>query len=286
MTLYFSEPGTRREIGWKPTGWAFIDFFLIGIMNARLLSTITRRDVTTRYKGAALGALWMIGSPLAMVAAYSFVIAGVFGMRVGAGDSVKETIIGLWACLAAWQLFAETSNRSSSLMIDNAALVKRTSFPLALLPIAAVITAGLGVLVSYSLVAMIYICLMGVPPLTWLLMPIPFVSLAIFALGVSYLLVSIGTFVRDVRHAVPLCVQVGMLVSPILYPADRIPSALAWLSAINPLTPIFETIRALMLGNISAPWEKLAAVTIVGIVISVASFTLFRKRTPEFADVV
>lgn len=286
MTLHISQPGTRREIGWTPTGWALVDVFLVGFMNRTLLLSVVRRDVSSRYKGSTLGVLWMIGSPLAMVAAYSFVIAGVFGLRVGSGDDIKATVVGLWACLAAWQLFSETANRSSGMMFDNSAMVKRTSFPLALLPQAVVLTACVSVSVSYALVSVIYIALIGFPPITWLVMPLAFVPLALFALGTSYLLAAVGTFIRDVRHAIPLCVQVGMLVTPILYPADRIPSALAWFSLLNPLTPVFESIRALMLGSGSAPWERLGVVTLVAVVFCIGSYILFRKRSPEFADVV
>lgn len=286
MNLHISEPGTRREIGWSTTGWAFFDVFLIGVMNWRLLVSVVRRDLSSRYRGAALGALWMIGAPLAMVAAYSFVIAGVLGLRVGGGDDVRSTVVGLWACMSAWQLFSETANRSSGLMFDNAALVKRTAFPLALLPISVVITSFVGVIVSYALISCIFVLLIGMPPITWLLMPLVFVPLGVFALGTSYILASLGTFVRDVRHAVPLAVQVGMLVTPILYPADRIPKVLSWFSAINPLTPIFETVRALMLGSTTAPWERLAIVTAVSLVFCVLAYALFRKRSPEFADVV
>jgi lipopolysaccharide transport system permease protein len=286
MNQHISEPGTRREIGWATTGWAFLDVFLIGIMNRRLLMSVVRRDIASRYRGASLGILWMIGSPLAMVAAYGFVVAGVFGMRVGAAADVRSTVIGLWACISAWQIFAETANRSSSLMLDNGALVKRTSFPLALLPISVVFTSFVGVLVSYALISILFVIMVGMPPLTWLLMPLAFVPLAIFALATSYLLASVGTFVRDVRHAIPLGVQVGMLVTPILYPADRIPQVLSWFSLVNPLTPVFETIRALMLGSATAPWERLGVVTVVSVVFCILAFALFRKRSPEFADVV
>lgn len=285
MNMHVSEPGTRREIGWQPTGWAFPDLFLIPIMNFRLLATVVRRDVSSRYRGAALGAVWMVGAPLAMVAAYGFVVAGVFGMRIGSGANVLDTVFGLWACLSAWQVFAETANRASGMMFDNAALVKRTAFPLALLPVSSLLTAICGAIVSYALISAIYLALAGWPPLTWLALPLAFVPLCLFALGTSYLLAAIGTFVRDVRHAVPLAVQVGMLVSPILYPADKIPAAIGWVSLINPLTPVFEAVRSAMLGEALHGW-RIAATTAVAAAYCVATFHLFRKRAPEFADVV
>jgi lipopolysaccharide transport system permease protein len=227
----------------------------------------------------------MIGAPLAMVAAYGFVVAGVFGMRIGAGGNVLETVFGLWACLSAWQVFAETANRASGMMFENAALVKRTAFPLALLPISSLLTALIGTCVSYALIFAIYVVLAGCPPLTWISLPAAFVPLALFSLGTSYLLASLGTFVRDIRHAVPLAVQVGMLLSPILYPADKVPSVIKWVSQLNPLTPVFEAIRSSMLGE-GLHWSQLASVTAVAAVYCVATFHLFRKRAPEFADVV
>lgn len=285
MNMHISEPGTRREIGWTPTGWSFVDLFLVGFKNSRLLMPIVRRDVSARYRGATLGLVWMIGAPLAMVAAYGFVVAGVFGMRIGSGGNVLETVFGLWACLSAWQIFAETANRSSGMMFDNAALVKRTAFPLALLPISSLMTALCGAGVSYALIFVIYMALSGWPPVSWLALPVAFVPLCLFSLGTSYLLASIGTFVRDVRHAVPLCVQVGMLLSPILYPADKVPSAIAWISMVNPLTPVFEAVRAAMLGG-DLNWARVATVTGVAAVYCVSTFHLFGKRSPEFADVV
>jgi lipopolysaccharide transport system permease protein len=285
MTTHISQPGTRREIGWKPTGWAFLDLFLVGFMNFGLLASVVRRDVSARYRGAALGAVWMVGAPLAMVAAYGFVVAGVFGMRTGAGSNVLETVFGLWACLSAWQVFAETANRASGMMFENAALVKRTAFPLALLPISSLLTALVGACVSYALIIVIYVTIAGWPPLTWIALPAAFVPLCLFSLGTSYLLAALGTFVRDVRHAVPLAVQVGMLVSPILYPADKVPSAIGWVSLVNPLTPVFEAIRSAMLGD-GLHWSRLVVVTAVAAVYCVSTFHLFRKRAPEFADVV
>lgn len=207
-------------------------------------------------------------------------------MRMGSSGNVLETMFGLWSCLAAWQLFSETCNRSAAAITENAPLVKRTAFPLGLIPVAVLSSSAIGTLVSYLLILGVHILVVGMPPVGWALLPMAIVPLMLTSLGTAYVLATAAVFVRDVRHALPLVLQVGLLVTPVLYPADRIPPALSWISKLNPLTPMFEALRAFVLGGEWTGWRALALVAAASVAYVAAAYKIFNTFKPEFADVV
>ena len=76
------------------------------------------RELRLRYAGSALGALWQILSPLAMIAIYTLVFSGLMKARLqGIGDPYAYTI---YVCsgLLAWTMFAEILVRSQTMFLD------------------------------------------------------------------------------------------------------------------------------------------------------------------------
>ena len=48
------------------------------ISNRRLIYTLTRREVISRYRGSVLGLLWSFFTPVLMLVVYTFVFSVVF----------------------------------------------------------------------------------------------------------------------------------------------------------------------------------------------------------------
>ncbi|MCV9963902.1 ABC transporter permease [Pararhizobium sp. BT-229] len=285
MSIYNSLPGTRREIGYGCRLFPLLDLFLGLVGNYRFIAAVARRDLLAKYRGAALGMLWMVGTPAALVLAYGFMTVGVFNSRMD-GTGAVGTFMTLWFCVSLWQCFAEAVGRSASIISDNSALVKRTPFPLAALPPSVLATSLMGLSVSYCLGLVVYIAILGVPPLTWLLIPVILTPFLCMTLGAVYLISAIGAFSKDIKYILPLCLTVGMLVSPVLYPASRIPASLGFVAQFNPMTPVFEALRSAVLGRAVAEWTSLAAVSAFALVFAGVSFSFFRRKSVEFADVL
>lgn len=51
------------------------------ISNRRLIYTLTRREVISRYRGSVLGLLWSFFTPVLMLVVYTFVFSVVFGQN-------------------------------------------------------------------------------------------------------------------------------------------------------------------------------------------------------------
>ena len=96
---------------------------------------LAKRDVLARYRGSAVGMLWTLIGPLAMVVIYAVVFHGVFQARWAQAsvDGIGYAL-RLFAGLIVFTAFAEVATRATRLIQDNANLVKRVVFPLETLP--------------------------------------------------------------------------------------------------------------------------------------------------------
>ena len=282
---HVSLPGTRREIGYRQSGFAAIDLFASLVANRSFIATVARRDLLAKYRGAFIGVLWMVGTPAALVLAYGFMTIGVFQMRE-TGSGAIATFITLWFCISLWQAFSEAVGRSASIVSDNASLVKRSPFPLSALPPAVVVTSFMGLAISLCLGVLAQVVFVGVPPPSWLLLVVVLPAFSLSTLAFVYLVATIGAFSKDIRYVLPLGLTVSMLMTPVLYPASKVPSSLTFLAAYNPFTPVFETVRTVVSGGTELPAASLAVVTGVAFVSSILAYALFRARSVEFADVL
>lgn len=281
---HVSRPGSRREIGYRNTGFAPFDLFAGLVANWSFISAVARRDLMAKYKGAFIGILWMVGTPAALALAYGFMILGVFNVR-GGSQSVGATFVTLWFCVSLWQFFSEAVGRSASVVSENASLVKRSPFPLAALPPAVVLTSSIGLAVSMLLGTATQCVFIGIPPLTWLLLPLVLPSLFLITLACAYFVATFGAFSKDIRYVLPLGLTVCMLMTPVLYGSGSVPRSLRFIAEYNPLAPAFETVRAVMAGT-QVPWTSLGAVTLVAFIAAILSFALYRSKSVEFADVL
>ncbi|MET4580602.1 ABC-2 type transport system permease protein [Conyzicola nivalis] len=116
-------------------------------------------------------------------------------------------------------------------------------------------------------------------PLEWLAM---FALVALYILAITYLFAAIGLAASSPEAANGYGFVLLFLpyISSAFVPVDTLPTWLQWIAEYQPLTPIIETIRALLLGADVGPtvWAALAwcAVILVGAV----GWTgwLFRRR--------
>jgi lipopolysaccharide transport system permease protein len=103
--------------------------------------------------------------------------------------------------------------------------VKKVIFPLEILPVAALGAALFHALVSLSILLCANLLINGVLQATVLLLPLVLLPLLMFALGLGWLLASLGVFVRDISYTIGLVVQALFFLTPIFYPLASVPPA-------------------------------------------------------------
>lgn len=262
---------------------------LLGLpwQHRHLILQMVRREILGRYRGSVFGLVWSFVNPVLMLTVYTFVFSVVFQARWGGETGGKfEFALVLFSGLMVFNLFAECLNQAPCLILSNANYVKRVVFPLEILSWvslgSAVFHAGISLLVL--LVAM---GLTGQPvggmALCLPLVILPFLWLT---LGLSWLLASVGVFLRDVGQVVGMALTVLMFMSPIFYPASALPASMRGWLFLNPLTFVIEQVRNVLVWNRAPDWIGLGEYALVTLGVMWLGFFWFQKTRKGFADVV
>lgn len=255
--------------------------------NRDLITALTKREVVGRYRGSFMGILWSFFNPVFMLAVYTFVFSVVFKARwSGGSESKTEFALILFTGMIVFNLFSECVSRAPGLILSNVNYVKKVVFPLEILSIVSLGAAVFHLMISVIVWLLFYVIYFGVPHPTLLLLPLVLLPLALFTLGVSWLLASLGVYLRDVGQIVGVVITAMMFLSPIFYPVSALPEQYQTLLHFNPLTPMIEQTRqALVWGKV--PDIKIWFAYLVGsAAIALFGFAWFQKTRKGFADVL
>jgi len=264
-----------------------LNFFASIWYNRALIKASTKREIQERYRGSFLGLLWSFINPLFMLAIFTFVFSVVFQARWGSGSGSKtEFALLLFAGLLMFNMFADCITRAPSLILSNVNYVKKVVFPLEILPVVSLLAALFHAIVGLIVWLIAYILFFGTPHTTILLMPVLIIPFCLFIIGLSWILASLGVFLRDVSQLIGTLTTALMFLSPIFYPVTAFPVQYRLILYLNPLTTVVDEERNLLL------WGETPAVLAVGAYWFVTfcfawlGFIWFQKTRKGFSDVL
>ena len=248
---------------------------------------LAKRDIMARYRGSLAGVAWALLAPLAMVAVYTLVFRGVFQARWGSavGGDGYGYVLRLFAGLTVFTAVAEVATRATRLIQDNANLVKRVVFPLDLLGVALIMQVALHTLLQMAVLALMIVVVGDGGRLSWLCLPLALAWVLVLQYTLALLLSALGCYLRDLQHLVPVAMTGLMFLSPVFYPVDAAPPALAFILSINPLSAPIELFRAAWFGDAI----NLQAALLQGLGLALAlvvAHWVFARLRPAFADLV
>lgn len=251
---------------------------------------MVKREVMSRYKGSFLGLLWSLVNPILMLAVYTFVFGIVFKVRLDQNNPLYDDktafALVLFTGLIVYNLFNECISRAPRLILTNVNYVKKIIFPLEILPWVTLGAALFHTSISY-LVLLTFLIVLG-HSLHWTLifMPIVVLPLLLLIMGLSWLLASIGVFVRDISQFIGLILTMMLFLSPIFYPASALPESVRDYLLLNPLTFIIEQTRGIILVGSQPNWGGLVVYYLIAVFIAWIGLLWFEKTRKGFADVL
>jgi len=254
---------------------------------AGLIYQLTKREVSGRYKGSVLGLFWSFVNPLLMLGVYTFFFSVIMKVRWG-DEPQRQTdfAILLFVGLIMHGFIAECINRAPGLITGNVNYVKKVVFPIGILPIVACASALFHWLISLCVLALALIVIGGGIPATFPLVFIVMVPLLLYALGISWVLASMGVYLRDINQVVGVISQILLFISPVFFSISRIPESMRPLFLANPLTSIIEQGRAVMVFGNAPDWLQWATHLFISAVVCLLGFLWFRATKRGFADVL
>lgn len=273
---YTIEPPRKLTIDWQEL-WRFRELFYF----------FTWRDIKVKYKQTALGFLWAILQPLAMMTV--FVLFFSKGLNIPTDDIPAP--IFYFTGLMFWNLFSSGLSASANSMVSNAEIIKKIYFPRLIVPFSSVLVA----LFDFLMTLIPFLFLMLYYRLTTdIIFSFHFLWQFILALlitiittiGLGCMIAAWNVKYRDFRYIVPFMIQFLLFVTPVIYPVtmfDNLPLA-QYILSLNPMTGVMLLARNGFSFN-NLPLDLLGISTIsMFIFLTIGLFT-FRKMEAFFADI-
>jgi teichoic acid transport system permease protein len=229
LRLYLSDLWSRREFVW---------FLAIGNFKARNAST-------------ALGLFWWVLNPLLLSLVYYLVFGILF--------DVGRDIIYLMAGMFVFHFTSQSLTGGANAVLQNSKLLANLRFPRIILPIANLIEATLGFLVSLG-VLLVIAMLAGLPwlsDLEWsagfpgvgillLLVAIPLQLM--FNLGLAAIAARLAVPFRDINNFIPYLNRIWLYLSPIIWPLSFLEGrSLGRFAEYNPMFAMISVYRTALI---------------------------------------
>ena len=244
-----------------------------------LLASVTRRDLIVRYKQTLMGFGWALLMPLLNMAIFTVIFTRVVPLHTDVPYPVYA-----YAGLLPWSLFATSLRFAAISLTGNANLVTKVYFPREILPFSAILVALVDFAVASSVLAllMLYYRIPLAP--TALFLPVILVVQLAFTAGVALVLAMANLFYRDVKYVFDVLLTVWMLATSVVYPVERVGGQVGALLRLNPMTPIIEAYRLVLLRGELPPPQPFAWAALVAAVTLVAGWVLFHRAEFRFAE--
>jgi lipopolysaccharide transport system permease protein len=244
-----------------------------------LLYQMTRRDLLLRYKQTVMGFGWAIFMPIVNTVIFSVVFTSVAHIDVGVPYPVFA-----YSGLLAWNFFASALRFSVSSLTANTNLVAKVYFPREIFPFSAVAVAVVDLAVGAIVLAgmMIYYRVPVTPAVFFL--PVVVVVETILTAGVALILAMANLFYRDVKYLFEVVITMWMFASSVVYPVDRVGGTVGFLLKLNPVTPIVDGYRAVLLRGQLPAAGPFAAATALSIAVLAFAWVVFHRAEFQFAE--
>ncbi len=252
-----------------------------------LIGQLARCEIVGRYRGSVLGLFWSFVIPLMMILVYTFVFSFIFQARWGSETSSRtDFAIFLFSGLTIYSLFSECIAKAPTLIVSNPNYVKKFIFPLEILPIVSLAASIFHFAVSCSVLLVFYFASHGFVHWTVIFLPFILLPLLIFIVGLSWVLCSLGIYLRDVGQSIGIVMTLMLFISPIFYPASVLPAEFRPFLFLNPITFIIEQYRDILIFGNQPAWTRLGMYSAVSLTVLVLGFVWFQKAKKGFADVL
>jgi ABC-type polysaccharide/polyol phosphate export permease len=249
-----------------------------------LLFYFLKKDIKAKFAGSGLGLFWTILIPFVQILLFWFVFSAIMKTRPYANTQIPY-IYFLLSSFFFWLAFSESVARSANVILENAEIVKKISFPVILLPVTAITSSYLLNSVGFLLFFIAYSIKTTPAPLMVFILPIVFFQF-LFSLGIGMFLSALMPYVRDIGQILGYILQGIFFLSPIIYSLESIPEKMRIIFYLNPLTYFISSYHSIILQKQPPPVLYVLLLVLISTGSFFAGYFTFRKLRDGFADVL
>lgn len=247
-----------------------------------LIGTLAEREVRARYKQAILGLAWALVTPLALMLVFTLFIGRIARVDTGGAPYPLFAYLGL----LPWTFFSSSINHGGQSLVQNVSLLNKVYFPREVFPLSSLVVAGLDFAVALMPLVGLFLLFGVLPKPTAYWIPLLLLVQFAFTLGATLLTSAVIVYLRDLRHALPILLQLGLFATPVAYGIEAVPEGARLVySIVNPLAPIIDGYRRALLFGLPPSWDLLIPGAVSSLVLLLGGYWIFKRLEAGFADV-
>ena len=241
------------------------------------------REIRVRYNQAVLGFAWALLTPVVLMIVFSVFIGKASGIHVATHGTAYPVF--LYTGLLAWTFFSSAVSSAGGILISNP-LLNKVYAPREVFPLATIGTSAVDGAAATVVLGVLFVIFGDWPQPTSVWAPLLILILFAYTVGVGLTFAALTVYLRDLRQALPLMLQVGLFATPVIYGLNKIPEA--WREVyifVNPVAMVITELRETVLWGHAPNLTYLAIGATSAVITLLVGYGLFKRLETGFADV-
>jgi ABC-2 type transport system permease protein len=221
-------------------------------LSRELLVYLVRTEIKVKYKNSVLGLVWSMIAPAMTLLIYFVVFQFI------SKNGIPHFVIFLFSGLLLWNLFQVGVQTATGVIVNNAGIVKKVSFPREILALASIGSAGVFFFFQAIVMVIFLIVFHSAPAWNYLpLLPLALLAAVVLASGLAILLSAVNVYLRDTQHLIEVVLTAWFWACPIVYSfQNQLAPKLAqhgvsWIYFVNPLTPLVLSFQRVLYAHVT-----------------------------------
>jgi len=231
---------TNKNIRIIEPGSDSFTFYISQLWASRKLAiTLFYRDVKVKFAQTLMGIAWVLIQPAMYVLLFSLMFGYALGWKAGHIPYPLYALSGL----LIWNLFSYIVANGASGMKENASIIRNIPFPRTLILISKCFTGALDFAIGFGIYLVLMVVYGAYPEWKVLLFPFVCVGICITSLGFVFWISAFIIKYRDLMHAIPFLLFVGIWTTPVFITPHVLPAQVSSVFFFNPISGWIELAR-------------------------------------------
>lgn len=247
-----------------------------GILGLSL--SLAKARFKLRNEGSYLGIFWYLLEPI-----FAFAILLVI-RQVIYQTATPYYPIYLILGLTMFNFFAASTSFSTNTISSNSGFIKSLKIEKEPFVISGVIQYIFSHFFEFLIVIIVALYL-KVPLIWFIFYPIVFGLFCIFTLGVSFILATIGVYIKDLPNIWVILVRLLWFITPIFYTIGE-NRAIYLFNLFNPIYYFINTMRDLVIYHVFPSFAVISAIILSSVGVFAIGLITFMKNKNKFAEMI